>query len=195
MTLTKIAYETYCDTYANEFYEWVEGVLVPMTPVSRQQDNIALYLRMLLASYLSYRPIGVVHSAPFVMRLPTSAREPDVQLILHSNTGTLTETMMQGPADLCVEVVSLESVQRDHGEKLAEYEAGGVGEYWIIDPLRRETRFFQRAESDYFVAIADRAGIYETPLLPQLRLDTTILWRSPLPEPPEILAAVQAMLA
>ena len=43
---------------------------------------------------------------------------------------------MNGAADICIEVISPESVIRDRGEKFEEYERGGVGEYWIFDYLR-----------------------------------------------------------
>ena len=48
---------------------------------------------------------------------------------------------MLGAADLCVEVVSPESVTRDCREKLTEYEQAGVREYWLIDPFRTQARF------------------------------------------------------
>jgi Uma2 family endonuclease len=46
------------------------------------------------------------------------------------------------PADLAVEIVPTESRLRDRGQKLAEYEMGGVREYWIIDPERRQAAFY-----------------------------------------------------
>jgi len=43
----------------------------------------------------------------------------------------LKHTYPDGPADLAIEIVSEESRLRDRGEKFAEYEVGGVKEYWI----------------------------------------------------------------
>ena len=42
---------------------------------------------------------------------------------------------LSGPADLVVEVVSDESVARDRTDKFYEYQAAGIQEYWILDPL------------------------------------------------------------
>ena len=50
---------------------------------------------------------------------------------------------LDGPADLAVEIVSPESIARDRGDKFAEYEAGGVREYWLMNPARREALFYQ----------------------------------------------------
>lgn len=98
----EVSAEGYMDKYAAEFHEWVKGVLH--------------YLIMLLEACFELNPIGRVLSQPFVMEIEAadSKREPDLQVILNSNPGTLTPTKMEGPTDLCA----------------------GVQDYWIIDPNR-----------------------------------------------------------
>lgn len=190
--------ETYMETFAAHFCEWVEGVIVSMSPISLMHTAHTDYLSLLLRTYFTLRPIGRVIPAPFVMFLPAfpdRRREPDLQVILNDNPGTLTDTMMNGPADICIEVVSPESVGRDHGEKFEEYEKGGVREYWIIDPIRNECRFYRRNESGIFIRQAeDAAGNYHTPLLPGFRLHVPALWQEPLPDPITTVAAAQKML-
>lgn len=103
---------------------------------------------------------------------------------------------MDGAADLCIEVVSVDSVERDHGEKFAEYERGGVGEYWIVDPLRNECRFYRlNSQNVYMRTVEDADGIYQTPLLPGLRLSVPTLWQVELPGPITIAEQVRAMLS
>ena len=95
---------------------------------------------------MAYNPIGRVLGEPFVMRLPEfpkRRREPDLMVVLQSNPNKLTETYMDGAADICIEIVSPGTVGTDHGAKLYEYEKGGVQEYWIIDPIRDECRFYR----------------------------------------------------
>jgi Uma2 family endonuclease len=142
-------------------------------------------------------PIGQVIQASFVIQLDAtnSRREPDLQIILNTNPGELTDTAMIGPADLCIEVVSEESVARDHGEKFAEYEKAGIQEYWIVDPIREVCRFNQLNEAGVYVPVQmGQNGIYETPLLPELQLDVGTLWQEKLPGYFEIGQAVQKML-
>ena len=45
-----------------------------------------------------------------------------------------------------VEIASPESRLRDRGEKFAEYEAGSVREYWLIDRERKEADFYRLGE-------------------------------------------------
>ena len=51
-------------------------------------------------------------------------------------------TYLDGPADVVVEIISPESRLRDRGEKFAEYEMGGVREYWLIDSERHEADWY-----------------------------------------------------
>jgi len=102
---------------------------------------------------------------------------------------------MNGPADMCIEAVSPESVTRDHGEKFEEYEKGGVGEYWIVDYVYRECRFFRlNADGQYVRFSEDAQGNYQSPLLPGLVLHIPTLWGPNLPGAVSIVQAVQAML-
>lgn len=194
---TGVSFEDYLERYAADFCEWVEGNVIKMSPVHDYHDDITYYAATLLSAYFELKPIGRVRRAPFVMKQPAplSGREPDIQVILNTNPHQLTPTYMDGPADICIEVVSPESVARDHGDKLSEYEKSGVGEYWIFDPLHRECRFFRlNQEGVYIRHSEDAAGNYQTPLLPGLILHIPTLWQSNLPGPAAVVEAVKAML-
>ena len=192
-----VSIEEYLEQYAETHHEWVKGVVIKMTPVSLRHTLLVDYLRDLFRAYFELNPIGTVVGEPFVMRLETtdSYRDPDLQIILNDNPGQLTDTAMMGPADICVEVVSLESATRDYGDKFVEYETAGVREYWIIDPLRRDARFYQRqADNLYAPTYPDDTGHYHTPLLPRLALHVPTLWQDQLPGISAIVRVVQALL-
>jgi len=192
-----VSAEDYLAQYAADHVEWVKGEVIKMAPVSLRHDLLTHYFRQILDTYLALNPIGRVVGEPFVMRLESadSYREPDLQVILHSNPGQLTDTAMIGPADLCIEVVSPESIARDYGQKFEEYEKGGVQEYWIIDPERREARFLRRQSTGLYATMPpDDAGYYQTPLLPRLTLHVPTLWQESLPDIVATVQAVQAML-
>ena len=193
-----VSADEYMERYAADFYEWVNGVVIKMSPVSSIHDDITVYLRGLLNAYFALNPIGRAKSAPFVMRLDAiaSRREPDLQVILHDNPGEFTSTVMIGAADICIEVVSPESDARDYGEKFKEYEAGGVPEYWIIDPAREDCRFYRLNEKGiYKLFLPDADSIYETPKLPRLKLHVPTLWRDELPDILQVVESVKAMFA
>jgi hypothetical protein len=71
----------------------------------------------------------------------------------------------------------------DYGDKFAEYEKAGVKEYWIIDPLRQDARFYRLHESNLYTHIQpDESGHYRSPLLPSLVLHVETLWQEPQPD-------------
>lgn len=193
---TGVAAEEYLADYADTYHEWVKGAIIHMTPVSLRHTQLTQYLLQLLNAYFSFNPVGTVLNAPFVMRLEIteSFREPDLQVVLHANTMNLTATAMNGPADICIEVVSPESTTRDYGDKFAEYEQAGVHEYWIIDPQCQEARFHRLQPSKLYASIPlDESNDYRTPLLPNLVLQVLTLWQENLPDFAAIWQAVQTM--
>lgn len=193
---TAVSEADYMRDYAESFHEWIDGAVIKMSPVTAEHDNLAYFLRGLLETYFVFQAVGQVKSVPFVMKPGPDARrrEPDLQIIRHDNPGSLTDTAMLGPADICIEIVSEGSEETDFGSKFVEYQRGGVREYWLIDPLRHEVRFYRlNAEGIYLSQPLDPHGSYTTPLLPAFQLDTRLLWSSPLPNPVQILALVQSM--
>ncbi len=194
---TGVPEDEYLARYAAEFHEWVQGVVIRVSPESLRHALLVKYLSHLLDAYFALNPVGRALSAPFVMRLESAGtfREPDVQVVLHDNPGELTTTAQVGPADICIEVVSPESVARDYGDKFAEYEGAGVREYWIIDPLRQRAVFNRLQGAVYTAALPDEAAIYHTPLLPRLALHVPTLWAEDLPGFFAIGEAVRVMFA
>ena len=136
----------------------------------------------------------MLHS-PFVMKLPHSSREPDVQVVLPTSLERIKDTYLDGPADLVVEIISPESDTRDRVDKFSEYQAGGVPEYWIIDPIYEEALFYQRDEQGLFQrAPLDEHGVYHSRILPRLALSPTTFWQQNLPDGAETSQMVEAML-
>jgi Uma2 family endonuclease len=192
-----VSEQEYLDVWAERHYEWVNGELIALSPVKLEHNNTLLYLIRLLDVYLAFRPIAQFVIEPFMLSLGEGRyREPDLMLILsEGSVGRLTDTAVIGAADLCIEVVSAESVRRDYAVKRGEYERAGVREYWIIDP-ERQTAVFNRLDTDrrYAVIDPDAGEVYTTPLLPGLRVHIPTLWTHPLPNLGEVYHAVQAML-
>jgi Uma2 family endonuclease len=91
-----------------------------------------------------------------------------------------------------VEIVSPESKVRDRGEKFYEYEAAGVGEYWLIDPDRQQAEFYRLgAGGHYRLFTADAEGIYQSEVLPGLWLRVEWLWQEPLPKVLDVLREME----
>lgn len=195
---TEVPFEEYLTQFAGQHCEWEGGTVIKMSPISLQHNALLDYMYTLLAAYFELRPIGRVFHEPFTMRLPllNKAREPDLFVALKTNPSILTSTYLDGPADICIDVVSPESVERDHGKKFQEYEKAVVKEYWILDPIHKESRFYRLGGDGgvYVRQETDEFGYYRTPLLPGLVLHIPTLWQDKLPGPIATVRAVEEML-
>jgi Uma2 family endonuclease len=169
------------DTWA----EWVDGEVEMVSPASTRHQLVRDFLLTVLGIYVNERGLGQVLSAPFLMRLPEEmrrGREPDILFVARERLARLRETYLDGPADVVVEVVSPESALRDRGAKLGEYEMAGVREYWLIDPERREARFFRLGERGWYESVPpDAEGVYRSQVVPGFWLRVDWLWQEPLP--------------
>lgn len=172
------------DTHA----EWVDGKVVPMSPVSYEHLEVCRFLLNLITTFVEQRSAGVVCYEPFQMRLANSSRSPDLLYVSNANLSRLKETYLDGPADLVVEVISPESRARDRGEKFYEYESAGVQEYWLIDPERKRAEFYQLAEDGAYRTVLEVSeGVYHSKVLEGLWLRVEWLWQQPKPTIVEIL--------
>jgi Uma2 family endonuclease len=194
---SEVSEADYMEHYAAQYHEWVRGYVIKMAPIRLKHYDLTQYLQDLLKIFFLLNPIGRVVGEPFVMRLAAveSRREPDLQVILEANLPNLKETYMDGPADICIEVVSPSNAATDYGEKLEEYEQGGVGEYWLFDPQRRATAFYRQQETGGYLSIPpDADGNYRTPRLPKFVLNVPTLWQDELPNVVQIMESVRRML-
>ncbi len=187
----KISYEEFLaqsdeDTYA----EWVDGEVIEMSPASDKHQDVVGFLGPLFRFWVEAHDLGVVRLAPFQMKtgpgLP--GREPDILFLSKENLSRLKKAYLDGPADLVIEVISPESRSRDRGDKFYEYEQGGVREYWLIDPIRRQGEFYQLEEDGiYRLTAADSQGLYRSRVLEGLWLRVEWLWQEPMPRLMDVL--------
>lgn len=173
--------------------EWVDGEVVTFMPPSRIHQLLVVWLTQVLGLFARRSGIGELVVAPFEMRLPRSSREPDLMIVARERLHLLGPQRLDGPADLVVEIVSDDSTSRDRVGKLNEYESAGVREYWIIDPRegRRSVALFLLDEAGrYRQARPDDAGRLHSTVLAGLWLDPAMLWQEPLPDPLDVLFAL-----
>ncbi len=180
-----LAYEEFLDWLEDDTHaEWVDGKVMLMSPISVKHQNVGRFLLALVSHFTELHQMGLVSYEPFQMKtgpdLP--GRSPDILFVANENLSRLKETYLDGPADLVIEIVSPESRVRDRGEKYYEYEQGGVREYWLIDPLRKQAEFNVLGEDSFYraVPIGDD-GIFRSRVLEGLWLKVDWLWQEPLP--------------
>ncbi len=191
-----VPYEEYLTGKYGEHTEWVNEVVIAMSPIHEVHDGLTRFLSALFDTYLELTTGGRVLQEPMVMKTAPDlpAREPDLQLLLPDRIHLLQKTQVAGSANLVVEIVSPESANRDRGAKFIEYERGGVDEYWILDPIRKEPLFYVRGEDGLFHSRLPVNGIYTSHVLPKLKLSVELLWQEKVPTTREAVKMVEQML-
>jgi Uma2 family endonuclease len=173
------------DTHA----EWVDGEVRMSSPASDQHQDIARFFTAILSAYVEVHHLGIIRPAPFQMRLAQSSREPDLIFLANAHLDRRKPTYLAGPADVVVEILSPESATRDRGDKFFEYEAAGIPEYWLIDPLRQQAEFYQLgADGHYRPALPEAEGCFTSQTIPGFTLRIAWLW-----QPPTVLEALREL--
>ncbi len=72
--------------------------------------------------------------------------QPDVVIVC--DRSRIDERKVIGGPDFVLEVVSPSSVIKDYVKKAAKYEAAGVREYWIVDPLQQKIITYDFVEAN-----------------------------------------------
>jgi Uma2 family endonuclease len=169
----------------------------PAEIVTGRHQDVRLYLAVLFKTFAEITDAGLVREAPFQIRFSkTAIFEPDIVVIGGASLERVGETSLDGPPDVIVEILSHETTAVDRGDKFVAYEAAGVREYWLIDPLRDLVNLYQLGPDAHYDEVRpDTSGRFRSRVLKGFVLDTSQLWRRVLPTIVETVETVQSMIA
>ncbi|HZL35573.1 MAG TPA: Uma2 family endonuclease [Tepidisphaeraceae bacterium] len=181
----KITYEQFLEMdLENPYAEWVDGKVVYMPPVSNLNTILSAFLMGILQVFVQERQLGEIKHDPFQMKtgpdLP--GRAPDIMFVSKKNLGRLKKNHLEGPADLVIEITSPGSRGTDRGDKHYEYERGGVKEYWLLDPARKQAEFYILGRDGiYRAAIIGDDNVFRSRAVKELWIKENWLWERPAP--------------
>jgi Uma2 family endonuclease len=164
-------------------HEIIDGEhYVTPSPNTRHQDLVGrLYLA--IGNLLTANPeLGRVLLAPFdVIFTLYDVVEPDLLFIAGDQLEILTDSNVQGPPALVIEILSKGTRKRDEQIKRHLFARGGVREYWVADPELDLIKVYRRAEDGSFPRVAELTAedqaVLTSPLLPGLALPLVELFR------------------
>ena len=184
-------WETYYD-YPEKTYEWNNGYLEEKAVSDYLTISIADWFSELLGHFLKTYPIAkktwLEMGFSLSLAHKSEIRRPDLGIVLDSNPVPLLpeDRSYGGTYDLCIEVLSDSSkadIARDTVSKKAEYAAGGVKEYYILDGHDRHTAFYHLNAKGVYVPIKPFQGdIIKSTVLPGFQFRTQDLYQRPSPE-------------
>jgi len=136
----RVSFEEYIDFCAqtDEQWELVRGQLHRMNPPTVLHYRIAKFLERVLdqaiEDYLDPDEWETFRDAGQRTE-DDSSRRPDITIVSREEADKLLNqtAVFQSPSLLVVEIVSPSSASEDYEEKLKEYQALEIGEYWVVD--------------------------------------------------------------
>jgi Uma2 family endonuclease len=155
-------------------YELGRGVIVVSDVPKRRHLGQVLEIRKQLSAYQLANPNRIYaicsgSECKLLIGRYESERHPDLAIYKTLPPEEGDDFWSIWIPELVIEVVSPGSELRDYQEKLEEYLAFGVQEYWIIDADKQEMLVLQRVGGHWRERIVRPPEIYKTRLLPGLQ--------------------------
>lgn len=117
--------------------ELVDGEVAVSPSPNPDHSYADSMLRHLLMSHILEHDLGQLFGDVDTIFGEFDVRRPDLIYFQKSRLHLIGESAMEGPPDLCVEIVSPSSSVIDRKDKFEQYARGGVAHYWIVDPIRK----------------------------------------------------------
>ncbi|MEQ8971341.1 MAG: Uma2 family endonuclease [Coleofasciculus sp. C1-SOL-03] len=184
--LTFEDYVTYDDGTDN-IYELVDGklVMVPL-PTADHRDTIDLLLDVFREQIRRYRQPwkakdkAGVYTGKHPVTGKDRSRTPDVCVMTAAQWAELkadkrSAAVLKTPPLLVVEVVSPGSKKIDYEQKLAEYKAIKIPEYWIVDLRNSQVCVLLLTETGYKTTVFTGYQRIISPTFPELALTASQL--------------------
>ena len=130
--------------------ELLDGEMFLLASPSSTHQAISMWLSVEIFTKIRERNGKCkAFASPFAVYLANDDRnyvEPDIAVICEKDK--LDDKGCHGAPDWIIEIVSHSSKRMDYYRKMYAYAESGVGEYWIIDPMRKAIVVYRLANED-----------------------------------------------
>ena len=140
-------------------------------------DHDSLRQKLTTALWRSGESLGgTALGRDFVMRLGDNGFTPDLVFIAGEHLHQLKAYYLDGAADLVIEVILTGHSYADKVAKKAYYQAGGVTEYWVVDPQNEQIEFWRNQNGKFQQQQLEPDGCYRPINIPGLVFVPHRLW-------------------
>jgi Uma2 family endonuclease len=187
-------YEDFCALVGDhQKGDLIDGVIYVASPDNTDANDLSGWLYTLARLYARRKKLGRVYGSRVACRLDDrNAPEPDILFVTNVNLPRIKRGGIAGAADLAIEIVSPESVERDYVKKKQQYERFGFREYWIVDEEERKVTLWRLDAKGKYREVKPRKGIFHSEVMTGFWLDPRWLWQRPLPDELDTLQQIMA---
>jgi len=145
-------YEDYAKLPEGAPYQLIGGELVMTPSPVPYHQIISGRIEFELMRFVMDRNLGVVIDAPMDVYLSeTETYQPDIIFISKERLHIIGEKKIEGAPDLVIEILSESTAYYDLRHKKRVYEASGVREYWIVDPMEKGIEVYENMNGGFKV--------------------------------------------
>lgn len=117
--------------------EFINGEVIMHAPALVRHLLVSARFFNLLGSFVRRRRLGQAFVEKAMVVTERNDFEPDIVFYgLEKAPALGLDRLKLPPPDFIVEILSPSTEQRDRGVKFRGYAHSGVGEYWVVDPVR-----------------------------------------------------------
>lgn len=129
--------------------ELVDGeVAVSPSPIPAHGYTV-VQLAAILAQHVKQKELGRVYPDIDTIFGEHDVRRPDLLYFSKDRLHLIGRKAMEGPPDLCIEIISPASATIDRRDKFNQYAQGCVAFYWIVDPTGTTIEGFELHQGQY----------------------------------------------
>ncbi len=155
----------------NKKMEFINGEVIFQSPVKIEHNSTTGLLYSLLRVFVTKNDLGFVGIEKILVSLTRNDYEPDVCYFGKAKSEKFERGQMQFPApDLVVEVLSKSTAEKDRTIKFKDYEAHGVSEYWIVDPVNETVEQYYLQNEKYELLLKAKDGTINSIVLPDFKV-------------------------
>ena len=161
-------------------YEILNGnrycVFSPDTGHQRISRNLVVDL----VRHVNDEGLGEILHSPYDLILSRkNVAQPDIIFVRKERSGIIGEINLQYAPDLVIEILSVESRNRDLEIKRRIYAQFGIQEYWVIDPNASTVEVLVWSELGYVrIRTYKKTERLSSPLMPKLRLPLSRIFKN-----------------
>jgi Uma2 family endonuclease len=160
--------------------ELVEGAIAVSPSPTPEHSRIDTDLRTVINMHVKSNDLGLVYGDVDTIFGIDDVRRPDIIYFSRRRAHLIGEKAMEGPPDLCIEIISPGSSTIDRVDKFEQYQAGGVLHYWMLDSRPRIIEAYKLRRGK-FVLVGTGKGddVVTFPPFPKLKIDLSQIWAAP----------------
>jgi Uma2 family endonuclease len=191
---TRLTFDDFCMLVKDgQKGDLIDGVIYMASPDNTDAGDLFSWLDTILYSFVEARDLGRVFGSRVAFKInEENSPEPDIAFVRKSRLHLVERRAVHGAPDLAIEIVSPDSVLRDHELKRRLYQTAGVTEYWIIDERDESVTLLRLGRGGEYRPVRPRKGILASKVIAGFWIRPEWVWQQPRPRTLDVIGQLLA---